>query len=199
MTDPSQIHSVAPETSSFFSRALNFLRGKWTYYLVMRADKVRYLRHLGVRIGEGCEILNRIEDFGSEPWLIELGKRNTLAYGVQLITHDGSSRLFRSELANHSKYGNRFGRILIHDECFIGVNAIILPGVEIGPRSIIGAASLVNQDVPPGCVYAGNPARCICSLDEYIEKYRQKMVPIQATNRPDLRRELTNYFWNEER
>ena len=45
-----------------------------------------------------------------------------------------------------------------------------MPNVAIGPNSIIGAGSVVTKNVPPNCIYAGNPARYICSLDEYRTK-----------------------------
>lgn len=152
-----------------------------------------------MKIGEGCVIMTAVDSFGSEPWLIELGNRVLLTRGVLFITHDGSSRLFRASIPNGSRFGNRFGRILVHDDSFIGVNSILLPGVEIGPNSIVGVGSVVNKDVPPNMVYAGVPARPICTLDEYIEKYKERMVPIQSADRAELRKELTTYFWGEPR
>lgn len=166
-------------------------------YLVFRGNKSRYLRYLGVRVGKDCDILTDIKNFGTEPWLIEIGSRVTLTQGVILITHDGSNRLFRETLSGSSIWGNRFGTIRIGDNCFIGVNTIILPDVEIGHDSIVGAGSVVNKNVPPGSVVAGVPAREICSLDEYIARYQQKMIPIQAFSRRQLRRELTQRFWGE--
>ena len=168
-------------------------------YLLYRGNKVAYLRHLGVRIGEGCDLLNGVKDFGSEPWLIELGQRVTLAHGVVLITHDGSSRLFRQSIPGSSRWGNRFGTIRIHDNSFVGVNTLILPDVQIGPNSIVGAGSVVSKDVPPQMVVAGVPARPICTLAEYVERYQQKMTPISATTSQELRRELTQKLWGEVR
>ena len=169
------------------------------FYILCRADNARFLRKSGARIGQGCDILTRSENFGSEPWLIEIGNRVTLAAGVQLITHDGSSRLFRDKLPGSSRFGNRFGPILIHDNSFIATNSIILPGITIGPDSIVGAGSVVSKDVPPGMVYAGVPARPICTLENYVERYKTKMVPIQSDDFASLRRELTLHFWGEER
>jgi acetyltransferase-like isoleucine patch superfamily enzyme len=47
----------------------------------------------------------------------------------------------------------------------IGSNATILCGITIGERALVGAGSVVTQDVPPGAVVAGNPARVIRYLD----------------------------------
>lgn len=169
------------------------------FFVLHKGNLIKYLRDLGVRVGENCELLNSPENFGSEPWLIEIGDQVTITAGVKLITHDASSRLFRRDLPGSSPYGNRFGRILIQNNCFIGMDSIILPDVKIGPNSIVGAGSVVVHDIPPNTVAAGVPARVICTLDEYIEKYKQKMIPIRSKNRQDLRHELTCYFWGQER
>lgn len=171
----------------------------FNYFILYRGNIISYLRSLGVRIGENCELWNQPADYGSEPWLIEIGSQVTITAGVRLITHDAASRLFRKTLPSSSPYGNYFGRIRILDNCFLGMDSIILPDVQIGPNSVIGAGSVVVKDVPPNTVVAGVPAREIASLDEYIEKYKKNMVPIKSKNRRDLRRELTIYFWGEER
>lgn len=178
---------------------LNKIIEQIKYYLVYRGNKVKYLRSMGVRIGEHCQILNHPHNYGSEPWLIEIGNKVTITYGVFFLTHDASSRLFRESIPDSSPFGNRFGAICVQDNCFIGVNSIILPGVSIGPNSIIGAGSVVVKDVPSNSVVAGVPARTISSLEDYIKKYEARMIPINATNREDLRKELTQYFWGEVR
>jgi acetyltransferase-like isoleucine patch superfamily enzyme len=170
-----------------------------TYYVRCRADPVEYLRFLGARIGQGCSIYTPYQNLGTEPWLIEIGNNVTLGQGVLLITHDGTSRLFRDRLPEMSPFGNRFGTVVIRDNCFVGNNAIILPGVEIGPDSAVGAGSVVTKSVPPRTIVAGNPAVPIKTLEQYIESYRRRMIPLEATDRDSLRRELTTKLWGQER
>lgn len=70
----------------------------------------------------------------------------------------------------------RIGRVEIHESCHIGARTTILPGVEIGPRTIVGANSLVCASLPPDTVCAGNPARVICTLEHYLAKHRLKLA-----------------------
>ena len=56
--------------------------------------------------------------------------------------------------------------IKIEDDVLIGANSIILKGVTIGKRTIIGAGSVVTKSIPSDCVAAGNPCRVIKSLIE---------------------------------
>lgn len=58
------------------------------------------------------------------------------------------------------------GGVIIEDFAKIGANSTILPGVRIGRDSLIGAGSVVIDDVPPGEVYAGSPAKFIKKLED---------------------------------
>jgi len=49
----------------------------------------------------------------------------------------------------------------IGKRCFIGANAIIMPGVTVGNESIIGSGAIVTKDVPSNSIVAGNPAKII--------------------------------------
>ena len=57
-------------------------------------------------------------------------------------------------------------KIIIEDGVMIGMNTTIMPGVRIGKGSIIGAKSLVVDDIPPWTVAAGNPAKIIKSIED---------------------------------
>jgi carbonic anhydrase/acetyltransferase-like protein (isoleucine patch superfamily) len=69
-----------------------------------------------------------------------------------------------------NRYGNLFGPIVVGDNCFIGLDAILLPGTEIGADSIVGAGSVAKGTFPPSSVIVGVPARRLYSLEEYIER-----------------------------
>ncbi len=56
--------------------------------------------------------------------------------------------------------------ITIGDDCWIGGQSVICPGVTIGPGSVIGAGSIVTKDIPENCLAVGNPAKVIRKLNE---------------------------------
>jgi acetyltransferase-like isoleucine patch superfamily enzyme len=130
---------------------------------VLQANYRRALE-LGVKVGKDCRLFS--SNFGSEGYLIEIGNHVTITDGVQFITHDGGIWVFRAE----DPEADVFGKIIIGDNVFIGINAIILPGVTLGPNTVVGAGSVVTKSFSGNGVIAGNPAKVICSLEEYKQK-----------------------------
>lgn len=63
-----------------------------------------------------------------------------------------------------------FGKVVVGDWVYIGTHALIMPGVTIGDRALVAAGSVVTKSVLPGMVVAGNPARPICTIEEYIAR-----------------------------
>jgi len=61
---------------------------------------------------------------------------------------------------------NRLEGPILKKGAQIGANVVILPGVIIGERSVIGAGSVVTKDIPPGTIAYGNPAKIIGKTDE---------------------------------
>jgi hypothetical protein len=126
------------------------------------------LRKAGMTVAADCMIGGgSLPDFGSEPYLISIGQRVGFAGGVTFITHDGGTRVFR----HLDRYKNviKYGRITILDNCIIGEKVIILPGVTIGPNSVIAAGSVVSRNLPPDVLAAGNPAKPVMTVHQYAE------------------------------
>ncbi len=107
-----------------------------------------------------------IIDF-SHTWHIEIGDNVTLAPRVHILAHDASTKKF----LNYTK----IGKVKIGNRVFVGTNSIILPGITIGNDVIIGAGSIVTHDIPDGQVVAGNPAKIICTIGNFLERKHQEM------------------------
>ena len=172
----------------------------YVHYVKHQSDTVKILRHHGAKIGENTHVYSAPSSFGSEPWLVEVGDWVTIAPECILITHDASSRLFRKQFPDEmSEFGDNFQPIIIKNNCFIGAGVIIMPGVVLEEYTIVGAGSIVTKSFPGHSVIAGVPAKLITSYEDYIEKYRKKFDKVQATNRTELRKELTMKYFGEYR
>ena len=126
----------------------------------------------GLEVGRDISILPNVYIDYSHYWHVSIGNEVTLAPYVKIIAHDASTK-------RHLGY-TRIGKIRIDDRVFVGAGSIILPGVTIGKNSIVGAGSVVSSDIPPNVVAAGNPAKVICTLEEYLAKRSEEMktVPV---------------------
>jgi maltose O-acetyltransferase len=82
---------------------------------------------------------------------IQLGNRVTICDRVKMLTHDYSPVMHGGK--------EKVAGIDIGDRVFIGIDAIILPGVKIGSDVTVGAGAVVSKDLPSGAIYAGNPAQ----------------------------------------
>jgi len=154
--------------------------------------RLRHLKAAGLQIAEDCRLMG-FPDFGSEPYLISIGNHVTIASGVRFITHDGGTIVFRSL----PKYQNviKYGRITIHDNCFIGTRVLLLPNVEIGPNSVVAAGAVVTKSVPPNCVVGGNPAKFMKTISTYAEDSLRKSPSYDAEiYTANKKRELLRLF-----
>ena len=97
--------------------------------------------------------------------MIKIGDNVQITKGVRFFTHGGGHAI-RSRYPDFDV----FGKIEVKDWAYIGSNALIMPGVTIGEGSIIAAGSVITKSVPSKTVVGGNPAKVLCSVDEYIDK-----------------------------
>lgn len=128
--------------------------------------RVLFNRLRGVRIGKKVWIgVGTI--LGNHPFLLNIGDNVIISPGVKILTHDTSFTVVGGkDLAAEVTIGNNVQ---------IGENAIVLPGVVIGGRVIIGAGAVVNKDIPEGKIACGVPAKIICSTDEGLERLKEKL------------------------
>ena len=131
---------------------------------------IKNIKSRGGVVGEGTVF------FAPTKTVIDLNRASYLKIGsyckitsdVQIMCHDYSWSVLRR---SHNRILPDSGRsVIIGNNCFIGWGAYISGPVTIGDNVIIGAHSVVTKDIPSNTVVAGNPAKIICSLDEYYEK-----------------------------
>ena len=123
---------------------------------------------LGLIVGDNFHCLQGTILDPAHCWLIQIGNNVTLAPGVHILCHDASTKLFLGY--------TKIGRVTVGNNVFVGAHSTILPGVTIGNNVIVGANSTVTSDIPDGMVYAGAPAKKLCTTEEYIEKERKRMM-----------------------
>ena len=120
----------------------------------------------GAMIGADCNLnAHTLVEGGAK-----LGDRVTLKCGVYVwdgVTLEddvfvGPNAVFTNDKAPRSRVRpDVFAKTYVGRGASIGGNAVILPGVTIGERAIIGAGAVVTKDVPAGGTWVGNPARPI--------------------------------------
>jgi maltose O-acetyltransferase len=127
----------------------------------------RALRAQGMHIGKDVWLPASTWIDNDYCFLISIGDHCGFGEECHILAHDAQMDEFLD--------AGRIGRVVIHPSCHIGARTIMLPGVEIGPRTIVGANSVVCKSLPPDTVCAGSPARVICTLEEYLQKHRQHL------------------------
>lgn len=126
------------------------------------------LRAQGMRIGAGVNLPASTYIDSSHCYLISIGDHTGFGPECLILAHDAQMDEYLDAA--------RIGRVTIHESCHIGARCIILAGVEIGPRTLVGAGSVVTRSLPADSVCAGNPAKVICTLEEYLAKHREKLA-----------------------
>tara|TARA_Y100001958_G_C21068338_1_gene428722 strand:+ start:22 stop:444 length:423 start_codon:yes stop_codon:yes gene_type:complete len=116
-------------------------------YLLIELKKKYYIIFYGMNISKSARISFGAKLDKTNPKGIYIGSESYIASGAIVFSHDFST----------SKKLNTY----IGCKCFIGANAIIMPGIKISDEVVIGSGSVVTKDVPPNVIVAGNPSKII--------------------------------------
>lgn len=158
-------------------------------FIFQRLSPVRYAKKIGVNIKGVISIYGKV-NFGTEPWLITIGKDCHITNGVTFETHDGGTLLFRKDIPDLEITKP----IIIGDEVYIGNNVIILPGVKVGNHCVIGAGAIVTHNIPDNSVAVGVPAKVIKSTDEYLEKIKKESLHLGHLKGQEKDKALMKYY-----
>lgn len=165
---------------------LRIVKRKW----MSSIHPVQYARKVGVNFPEGELHLYGNVAWGTEPWIITLGKNIHITDGVKFITHDGGTLLYRSIVPDLEITKP----ITLGDDVYIGNNVIILPGVKIGSNVVIGAGAVVSKDIPDNSLAVGVPARVIKTADEYLEKLKKESLHLGHLKGHEKDKALMEYY-----
>ena len=155
--------------------------------------RARYLKKHNIlyHVGDHCMVMFR--KIPLYPKLISMGENVWIASDVLFVPHDAIHHMLNNCIPGKG-FRENIGVIDIRDNVFVGSNTTILPGVTIGPNTIVAAGSLVNKSLGRG-VYAGVPARYICSFEDFVEK-RRNLYDIKIEKKAgDLTEATINDFW----
>lgn len=140
-----------------------------------RFKPIKYAQKIGVHMGEDVHLYgNPYKMFGTEPWAITLGNHVHITDGVRFVNHDGGTLIFRDQIPDLEITK----KISVGNYVYIGIQTLIMPGVKIGNRCIIGAGAIVTRDIPDNSVAVGVPARVIKTADEYFEKIQKESLHV---------------------
>lgn len=137
---------------SFWRRALGvfFLLPAW--FAPHTKLRIFFHRLRGVRIGKGCEV----------GYFVIMGN----VHPEMIIIEDGAIVTAHCTLLEHDNAYYYTGRgsvlskpVIVKKKAFVGIGCVVFPGVTIGERAIVGAMSLVKNDIPADAVVFGCPAR----------------------------------------
>lgn len=132
----------------------------------------KYAKKIGVNFPYGKVHFYGKISWSTEPWIITLGANVHITNGCRFITHDGGTLLFRKYVPDLEITKP----IVVGNDVYIGNNVLILPGVTIGDKVIIGAGAVVSRSIPSNSVAVGVPARVIKTADEYFEKIQKESL-----------------------
>jgi acetyltransferase-like isoleucine patch superfamily enzyme len=147
-----------------FRDLYKMILGMIAYYIVFPSFLTAFLHRLrGVKIKNIWKIYISYHVLidSVHPEAVEIGEDAWLTRDVKIIAHFNPTPVLKDILG-----GKKVEEVKIGRGAFIGIGAILLPGVHIGEGSLVGAGSVVTRDVPDYTMVAGNPARPIKSFKE---------------------------------
>lgn len=162
---------------------------------------IKYLRSVGIKIGGGVIFRNprntRIDT--TRPSLVSIGSNVDINTYFQILTHDYATKVFTNK---YGDFVSSSGKVVIGNNIYFGTNVTVLKGVTIGDNCVIGAGSIVTKSIPANSVATGVPCRVICTLDDYYNARKSKMLGEAVEYAKSIterfnRRPTINDFWEE--
>ena len=131
--------------------------------------RIALQRARGVKIAKDVYVGTGVFFDDSQPERITIKDGVRIGAWTKIITHDVSFKIaFKGELKLPGGFG---APVVVEKNVMIGTGAMILPGVTIGERSIIGAGAVVTHDIPPRSVAVGIPANVVGTIENLLPNW----------------------------
>ena len=147
------------------AKVSNVQIGDYTYTADAIPEFIAYLPTDIIVVGKFCSLANGAIIFGG-------GEHNTT-----WISQYPMRIAFGMEGANEDGHPTSKGPTIVGNDVYLGYHAIVLSGIKVGHGAIIGAGSVVTQDVPDYAIVGGNPARVI----------KMRMTDVQIKNMLEIK------------
>lgn len=141
------------------------MRGSLCHFIFRKSGKninVERMAYFGtgknIELGSNSGIGIRAQIWGVDVGELIVGDNVMMAPEVMILTLGHRHDNIETPMCSQGRYATK---VIIEDDVWIGVRAIVLPGVKIGKGSIVGAGAVVTKDVPPYTVVGGVPAKVI--------------------------------------
>lgn len=129
---------------------------QWARVCIPPGLRLALYRAMGISIGHGVFV-------GLDTWLddqfpelIVIEDEVVISFRVTVVVHDDARRM---DAILPGQADGTVAPVTLKRGCYLGAGCLILPGVTIGERAVVGAGAVVTRDVPPGKIALGVPAR----------------------------------------
>ncbi|MGG0307051.1 acyltransferase [Priestia megaterium] len=140
-----------------------FIKDKKIYWPVHKLSNVSGNITVGINSSVGATPGCYIQGLGT----IRIGDYTIIGPNVGIISANHSLKDYRL---------HKLDKVIIGNYCWVGMNSVILPGVELGDHTIVGAGSVVTKSFKEGhCILAGSPAKVVRKLQpNEVSNYRDE-------------------------
>ncbi|HEY2956425.1 MAG TPA: acyltransferase [Candidatus Eisenbacteria bacterium] len=124
--------------------------------------RVRLYRSMGISIGR--HVFIGLDSYLDDqfPELIRIEDDVVISFRVTIAVHDDARRMDRVE---PGQLEGTVAPVILRRGCYLGAGCLVLPGVTVGERAVVGAGAVVTRDVPPRTLVVGVPARVVREIE----------------------------------
>ena len=139
----------------------------WAILEPLAPRKLRpiYLRRMGCHVGKGCFVGDHVRIDSGHADMITIEDGVSIAGGARLLCHQRDFTNYYVG-SDYMKMGYVVKPIVLKKGCLVGMESFVMPGVTVGEGAIVGAGSLVVNDIPAWTIAMGRPAKVIKKIPE---------------------------------